>query len=47
MFEKQILILAAQQEDHTSLDENGMEPLEDILAEVFWNLLATKNDEEE
>ncbi len=42
MFEAQILIIAAQQENHTSLDENGMEPLEDILADVFWDLLITK-----
>mgnify|MGYP003684911023 CR=1 FL=1 len=42
MFEEQILTLAAEAETEPSLDENGMEPFEDIMASVFWDLLLSK-----
>ena len=46
MFEAQILIIAAQQEAEDNLDENGMEPFENIMREAFWDLLITKKDQE-
>lgn len=42
MFEEQILILAAKEETEPSLDENGMESFEDVMASVFWDLLLSK-----
>ena len=46
MFEEQVIIIAAQQEAESTLDENGMEPFESVMEKIFWDLLILKNEAE-